>query len=246
MREAFRPGQRWISASEPELGLGEVRSVGARTVTLIFRASKETREYVQDNAPLRRAEFRVGDTIEVGAVAGKVIEVGLFASEIHTIDGLYQFVPNSELWNKKLTNFSRLPRRLVSVRVKLTDPTVIELHLLQQPVIAILRRDVLDDLVDQPLLVFVVEVATDRRLGDVPVGVHLLTERIGETETDGLLLLGRQRVVETTDGRLGRAGRTGCSPSAGKNSEARSDSHSSGPRCQREEVTAIHNITVGA
>ena len=127
-----------------------------------------------------------------------------------------------------------------------TDPTVIELHLLEQPVIAILRRDVLDDLVDQPLLVFVVEVATDRRLGDVPVGVHLLTERIGETETDGLLLLGRQRVVETTDGRLGRTGRTGCSPSAGKNSEARSDSHSSGSRCQLEEVTAIHNITVGA
>lgn len=70
--------------------------------------------------------FRVGDTIEVGAIAGKVIEVGLFASEIHTVDGLYQFVPNSELWNKKLTNFSRLPRRLVSVRVKLADPTVID------------------------------------------------------------------------------------------------------------------------
>jgi len=70
--------------------------------------------------------FKVGDTIEVGTVAGKVIEVGLFASEIHTIDGLYQFVPNSELWNKKLTNFSRLPRRLVSVRVKIADPTVID------------------------------------------------------------------------------------------------------------------------
>lgn len=70
--------------------------------------------------------FKVGDTIEVGTVAGKVIEVGLFASEIHTIDGLYQFVPNSELWNKRLTNFSRLPRRLVCVRVKLADPTVID------------------------------------------------------------------------------------------------------------------------
>ena len=70
--------------------------------------------------------FRVGDTIEVGAVAGKVIEVGLFASEIHTVEGLYQFVPNSELWNRKLTNFSRLPRRLVSVRVKLADPAMID------------------------------------------------------------------------------------------------------------------------
>ena len=51
--------------------------------------------------------FKVGDMIEVGTVAGKVVEVGLFASEIHTQDGLYQFVPNSELWNKKLTNYSR-------------------------------------------------------------------------------------------------------------------------------------------
>lgn len=70
--------------------------------------------------------FRVGDMIEVGTVAGKVVEVGLFASEIHTVDGLYQFVPNSELWNKRLTNFSRLPRRLVSVRVKMADPQMIE------------------------------------------------------------------------------------------------------------------------
>lgn len=61
--------------------------------------------------------FRVGDSIEVGAVSGKVVEVGLFASELHTADGLYQFVPNAELWNKRLTNFSRLPRRLVSVRL---------------------------------------------------------------------------------------------------------------------------------
>lgn len=61
--------------------------------------------------------FRVGDNIEVGAISGKVVEVGLFASELHTSDGLYQFVPNAELWNKRLTNFSRLPRRLVSVRL---------------------------------------------------------------------------------------------------------------------------------
>lgn len=70
--------------------------------------------------------FRVGDTIEVGTIMGKVIEVGLFASEIHTADGLYQFVPNSELWNKRLTNFSRLPKRLVSVRLKLSDPAAID------------------------------------------------------------------------------------------------------------------------
>lgn len=70
--------------------------------------------------------FRVGDTIEVGPVTGRIVEVGLFASELHTPDGLYQFVPNSELWNKRLTNFSRLPRRLVAVRIAVTEAGVID------------------------------------------------------------------------------------------------------------------------
>jgi small conductance mechanosensitive channel len=70
--------------------------------------------------------FKVGDQIEVGAISGKVFEVGLFATEIHSADGVYQFVPNSELWNKRLSNYSRLPRRLVAVRVKLLDFDAIE------------------------------------------------------------------------------------------------------------------------
>jgi small conductance mechanosensitive channel len=52
------------------------------------------------------------------SISGKVYEVGLFATEIHSSDGVYQFVPNSELWNKRLANYSRLSRRLVAVRVK--------------------------------------------------------------------------------------------------------------------------------
>ena len=56
--------------------------------------------------------FRVGDYIDTGSVAGTVKELGLFATELHSWDGIYQFVPNSELWNKKLINYSRLPTRL--------------------------------------------------------------------------------------------------------------------------------------
>lgn len=70
--------------------------------------------------------FRVGDLIEVGPVAGKVVEVGLFATEIHTVDGVYQFVPNSELWNKRLVNFSRLPHRLVAVRATVANAEAVE------------------------------------------------------------------------------------------------------------------------
>src|ERR1022692_630810 len=64
MADNFHPGQRWISESEPELGLGSVRRVTPRTVTIAFGASDETREYARDNAPLRRVRFRVSDSIK--------------------------------------------------------------------------------------------------------------------------------------------------------------------------------------
>ncbi len=63
MPTRFQPGQRWISDSEPELGLGEVRALSPRTVTLWFGASEETREYRLESAPLRRATFRPGETL---------------------------------------------------------------------------------------------------------------------------------------------------------------------------------------
>lgn len=60
----FLPGQRWISDSEPELGLGTVVKVNERTVTVAFGASEETRDYARGHAPLRRVEFRAGDSVK--------------------------------------------------------------------------------------------------------------------------------------------------------------------------------------
>jgi len=66
----FHPGQRWVSVTEPELGLGEVRAVGPRTVTVYFPATGDTRQYVATgDAPVRRAAFRPGDRI--ATVAGR-------------------------------------------------------------------------------------------------------------------------------------------------------------------------------
>lgn len=59
--------------------------------------------------------FRVGEYIDTGAAAGTVKEVGLFATELHTWDGIFQFVPNSELWNRRIVNYSRLGTRLVDL-----------------------------------------------------------------------------------------------------------------------------------
>lgn len=57
------PGQRWLSQSEPELGLGIVTSVEGSFIELRFPAADEKRRYARHSAPLHRAGFRVGDQI---------------------------------------------------------------------------------------------------------------------------------------------------------------------------------------
>lgn len=59
----FSPGQRWISDGEAELGLGTILSVDARSVTVLFGASQETRTYSSRQAPLTRVVFGSGDRI---------------------------------------------------------------------------------------------------------------------------------------------------------------------------------------
>lgn len=64
--------------------------------------------------------FRVGDAIEVDGNAGTVVEVGLFTTELRTADGVFRLVPNAQLWNKPLLNYSRNPTRRIDVRVGLS------------------------------------------------------------------------------------------------------------------------------
>ncbi|MDP5171318.1 MAG: RNA polymerase-associated protein RapA [Bacteroidia bacterium] len=59
----FFPDQRWTSEGEPELGVGIVTETSKGRVTIHFPISGETRLYAVDNAPLRRAQFKPGDTI---------------------------------------------------------------------------------------------------------------------------------------------------------------------------------------
>lgn len=55
--------------------------------------------------------FRVGEAIMAGTVNGVVQAIGLFTTEVLQHDGLYVMVPNNELWNKPIVNFSRMPTR---------------------------------------------------------------------------------------------------------------------------------------
>ena len=55
--------------------------------------------------------FRVGEYIDAGGVAGTVDAINLFTTDMTTYDGIYRSVPNAELWNRNILNYSRNPTR---------------------------------------------------------------------------------------------------------------------------------------
>lgn len=57
------PGQRYISESEPELGLGQVLEVAHRTLVIGFDAAGESRQYALANAPITRLRFDPGEVV---------------------------------------------------------------------------------------------------------------------------------------------------------------------------------------
>ncbi|MBQ0755746.1 MAG: DEAD/DEAH box helicase family protein, partial [Amphritea sp.] len=59
----FIPGQRWISNTESNLGLGLVTSISNRRVEILFPAVEEERTYADDNAPLSRVIYPVGEHV---------------------------------------------------------------------------------------------------------------------------------------------------------------------------------------
>lgn len=59
----YQPGQRWISDSEAELGLGTILAEDGRLLTVLYPATGETRQYATRNAPLTRVRFAPGDEI---------------------------------------------------------------------------------------------------------------------------------------------------------------------------------------
>jgi ATP-dependent helicase HepA len=106
------PGQRWISTSEPALGLGRILEVEGHRVTVRFPAAEETRAYAFESAPLVRVRFEPGDAISSGD--GRKMTV----ARISTRDGLLVYHDaDSSIAETELSdtlNFIRPEKRLLA------------------------------------------------------------------------------------------------------------------------------------
>ncbi|MGB0415229.1 MAG: RNA polymerase-associated protein RapA [Coraliomargarita sp.] len=111
----FKIGQRWISETEPELGLGILESVERLQIRLVFPASNEARIYSTSNAPIKRVEFRVGDSVQSHGGASIVVDrVAVHDGRITYIgDGVE--IPEAELADT--ISFSKPEDRLINGQV---------------------------------------------------------------------------------------------------------------------------------
>ncbi|MDY6982340.1 MAG: SNF2-related protein, partial [Pseudomonadota bacterium] len=114
------PGQRFISESEPELGLGQVLQVEHRTLTIGFDAAGETRQYALANAPITRLRFDAGEVVFDRAGNRSIIEAVTEqddllhyavrqGQQLHTL-------PETEL--SPLLSLSQPLKRLMAVQVE--------------------------------------------------------------------------------------------------------------------------------
>lgn len=74
----IKPGQRWISAAEPELGLGTILRADNRQIDIVFTGCGELKHYTHAASPLLRVRFDTGDLI---AVTGQLVQIDAAAGQ---------------------------------------------------------------------------------------------------------------------------------------------------------------------
>jgi small conductance mechanosensitive channel len=70
--------------------------------------------------------FKVGDQVAVGGVAGHVTELGLFATTIHTDDGVVTYVGNNKVFGDNIRNMSESTARRVDLLAQLAHGVDVE------------------------------------------------------------------------------------------------------------------------
>jgi len=108
----FRPGQRWVSEAEPELGLGMVLQLDGRRLTMDFSATGDVRTYMAASAPLNRVRYTPGDTVTDGKQISFTVETVTQENDLLLYHGEGQTLHEGEL--SDLLVFNRPQDRILN------------------------------------------------------------------------------------------------------------------------------------
>ncbi|MGD8177298.1 RNA polymerase-associated protein RapA [Marinimicrobium sp. ARAG 43.8] len=119
-QQQFVTGQRWVSDTEAELGLGIVLEVDERQLTLGFPAAGQRRTYALRSAPVSRVRYQVDEAVQhqdgTSITIREVLEQGLLlAYRGVTEEGEEQLIPEFEL--DSFVQFSTPRERLFSGQI---------------------------------------------------------------------------------------------------------------------------------
>lgn len=106
----FIAGQRCISDAELQMGLGTILTVEARTLTVLFMASGETRIYAKQTAPLTRVLFSAGDSITRHDGLKLTVKQAVENHGLITYSGVDADGNSHQLEESELDNFIQLNR----------------------------------------------------------------------------------------------------------------------------------------
>jgi small-conductance mechanosensitive channel len=164
---------------------------GALAIGVGFGAQNILKNLISGAILLIERPIKIGDLVEMDGVRGRVTSIGMRFSTIHSADGIDTLIPNSELVEKKLTNWTFSNpniRREIKVGVAYgADPAEVK-QLIQS--VAVTHQDVmqipppmavLDDLGDSALIFTLrywirVEATTDGRVVDSDLRCDILAK----------------------------------------------------------------------
>ncbi|MCJ8297664.1 MAG: RNA polymerase-associated protein RapA [Pseudomonadales bacterium] len=118
--EEFVPGQRWISNTESELGLGIIVSSENRRIEVSYPAVAERRTYATDNAPLSRVIYNIGEQISdqqgvLYTIQQRLEEQGCFIYQCS--NGSNETVAVAEIELDSFVHFSKPQDRLFAGQI---------------------------------------------------------------------------------------------------------------------------------
>lgn len=83
--------------------------------------------------------FKVGDSVQIGNITGKVVDIGFLTTKLFTDDGKKYYIPNQQIFNAPFINFSEsLSRKLI---LDLEIPNTINLNNLNKILIDELKKN---------------------------------------------------------------------------------------------------------
>ncbi len=101
--------------------------LGVVGVSLGFALQDVAKNFLAGILLLLTSPFNIGDTIQVSGFTGKVLAINFRSTELREVDGRFVIIPNADVFVNPIVNFSRAPRRRVSLPLGITIDTDLDL-----------------------------------------------------------------------------------------------------------------------